>query len=160
MMKDAVPHREPESTSGPSEERALALLRGGPILLYDGECGVCNRSVQWILEHERRKALRFAALKSEIGQMLLQRARVPSEVDSLVWVESQRDRILGRVWSSAVLATVKYVGGPWRLFSLARIIPRPLRDALYRSFARHRLRLAAPVCLVPAPAARGRFLDS
>jgi predicted DCC family thiol-disulfide oxidoreductase YuxK len=91
---------------------------------------------------------------------LIRIADVPTEVDSLLWVEAEGEQIVAHKWSSAVLATVKYVGGPWRLFRVALLIPRPLRDAGYRLFARHRSKVAAPACLIPAPATRMRFLDA
>lgn len=136
------------------------LLNDGPILLYDGECGVCSRSVQWILAHERRHSLRFAPLKSALGRALSAEAKVSEDVDSLLWVEASEHGVRARFWSNAVFATLGYVGGPWRLLALLKVVPTPVRDYFYRTFARHRLKVAPPVCLVPRAEARARFLST
>lgn len=134
-------------------------LRQGPILLYDGECGVCSAAVQFILRHERRHTLRFAALHSELGLRLRQAAGVSAGLDSLLWVEARDQQVMAHQWSDAVLAVVSYLGGAWGAFSLLQVVPRALRDAAYRLFARNRTRWANPHCLLPAPEQRARFLD-
>ncbi len=144
----------------PNPANAETLLTPGPILLYDGQCGVCNRSVQWILNHERQTSLRFASLQSSVGQTLSASAQVPENVDSLLWVERTENGIVARFWSKAVFATLRYVGGPWRLFSVFRLVPTPWADLVYRLFARHRLKVAPASCLIPPPATRSRFLDT
>lgn len=146
-------------TSAPTA-RVEPLLDAGPVLLYDGECGVCNRSVQWILAHERESTLRFAPLESEIGRSLTRCAQVPGEVDSLLWIETKDHAVVARKWSDSVVATLEYVGGPWRLLAVIRFIPRPIRDFLYKAFARRRLQVASPTCLVPPAESRSRFLDA
>lgn len=135
------------------------------LLLYDGSCGFCARSVQFVLRHEtRRRTLRFAALDSAIG--LEVRARHPAieGVDSVVWVEpaesGSAEQVVVR--SAAVLRVLKYLGGIWRwLAALGAIVPRALSDAVYDFIARHRHKLTRgnPACLVPTPDQRERFID-
>ncbi len=143
-----------------SADAVLDLLKAGPVLLYDGECGVCAQSVQWILRHETRHSLRFAALESDLGRALTRAASVPTHVDSLLWVERSELSVKAKVWSGAVLATVAYVGGPFRALGAFWVVPRPLRDWAYRLFAKHRKNIVPTNCLVPTPATRLRFLDS
>jgi predicted DCC family thiol-disulfide oxidoreductase YuxK len=146
-----------------------------PILLYDGSCGVCARSVQFILRRDRRKTLRFASLEGRLGQAIVAAEPALAGVDSLVWIEPRGPvvtpdgdpahplppaRILVR--SRAVLEAGRYLGGPWRLLSaLGRAVPRPLRDWGYDLFARNRHRVTARTesCLLPSPEERLRFLD-
>lgn len=137
---------------------AEQVLKDGPVLLYDGECGVCSYSVQWILSHERTHSLRFAPLQSPVGQALTSQAQVPADVDSVLWVEASENGVVARFWSGAVLSTLRYVGGPWRILTLLAIVPRPIRDRLYKLFARHRLKVAPRACLIPPPETRSRFL--
>ena len=118
--------------------------------------------MQFILRHERRHALRFAALESETGRRI--RARHPdlAGVDSMIWVEhagGSGERALIR--SAAGLRMARYLGGPWRLAAIALLVPRPIRDAVYDFIARHRHQLAgrSDRCYVPAPSVRERFLD-
>ncbi len=139
------------------------ILEHGPVLLYDGECGVCAASIQWILAHERSNHLRFAAQQSEWGRQLRARAGIPDEVDSLIWVEleGQRERsVRTRIWSDAVLSVVRYVGGPWKLLAILRWVPAPLRNLAYRLFASRRRAFMPVSCLLPSPQERTRFIDS
>src|SRR5881628_3303309 len=117
------------------------------LLLYDGSCGFCARSVQFVLRHERggvgaHRTLRFAPLQGTRGRELLGRHPDLQRIDSLIWYEPAS---AGR--SERLLAVV------------ARIIPRPLRDAAYDWVARHRHQIAAEACLVPTPEQRVRFVD-
>jgi predicted DCC family thiol-disulfide oxidoreductase YuxK len=136
------------------------VLQPGPILLYDGNCGVCSAAVQWILQHERRHELRFAPLEGALGRELRSRAGVPPSVDSLLWVELRGSRVHSELRSSSVLRVLRYVGGPWRLLTAFRIVPRFLRDAGYRAFARLRSRVREPSCLVPSLTQRARFIGA
>lgn len=144
-----------DSVSPPSAQ----LLEAGPILLYDGECGVCAGSVQWILGHEKSQTLRFAALQSSTGLELRKAAGIGQTVDSLIWVESENGTPIAQIYSSAVVKVLKYVGGAWSWLSLMRFVPPILRDAGYRLFARHRLKFAPTQCLVPQAGTRERFLQ-
>lgn len=134
------------------------------MLLYDGTCGFCADSVQLVLRHDRRGTLRFASLQGAFGQAV--RARHPelARADTVIWFEpasSGRDeRVLLR--SDAALQVAAYLRGWFHLTRVARVLPRPLRDAAYDLVARHRHQLSGdgPSCLVPGPDVRARFLDS
>lgn len=135
------------------------------LLLYDGSCGFCARSVQFVLRHDsRRRTLRFAALDSAIGSDVRARHPAIEGVDSVVWVDpadtSEVQEVLVR--SAAVLRVLKYLGGIWRVLAVvAAIVPRSLADAVYDFIARHRHKLTRgnPACLVPTPEQRSRFID-
>src|SRR3712207_4523868 len=133
---------------------------GAPVLLYDGVCGFCNKSVQLILGHDRRGEMRFAAFQSDYGQAVLDRHPELRGVDSVVFVESHEavERIYIR--SDAALKVAAYLGGPWKLFLAAKVIPRGLRDYLYDLFARNRYKFFGKydTCMLPPPEVRSRFL--
>jgi len=139
---------------------ASDVLQDGPVLLYDGTCGVCSESVQWVLAHERSHSLRFAAIESSVGSELRALAGVSADVDSLLWTELRDGRVHADVRSSALLRVLSYVGGPWRLLGALRFVPAFLRDAGYRVFAKFRYRIRARACLVPTAQERLRFLAS
>jgi predicted DCC family thiol-disulfide oxidoreductase YuxK len=134
-----------------------------PVLLYDGTCGFCAESVQFVLRHDRRQTLRFAALQGEFGVAVRARHPALESADSIAWVEPAgeggRERILVR--SDAALRVARYLGGWFTLARLGALVPRALRDRGYDLIARHRHRLLAtgPSCLVPSAEVRGRFLD-
>jgi predicted DCC family thiol-disulfide oxidoreductase YuxK len=135
----------------------------GPVLLYDGVCGLCNKTVQFVLSHDRRGTLRFAPLQSSYGQSVVARHPALRNVDSVVLVEPSsgagRERVFTR--STAALRVVSYLGGAWKLLLAAYIIPRPIRNWLYDLVARYRYRFFGryDTCLLPPPEVRARFLD-
>jgi len=146
-----------EISIGPSSPQAA------PVLLYDGVCGFCNRAVQTIVRFDRRDTLRFAALDSDFARAIIQRHPSARAVDSMVFVDNpgQLDERVS-VRSAAGLRVAQYLGGPWKLLLLARVIPVRLRDWLYDRFASIRYRVFGKydTCPLPAEDMRPRFLDS
>jgi predicted DCC family thiol-disulfide oxidoreductase YuxK len=130
------------------------------LLLYDGTCGFCAASVQFVLRHERQHELRFAALESELGQAIRGRHPDLARVDSMMWIEPTPNGELVLVRSAAAVRLARYIGGPWRALAIASLIPRPIRDAAYDFIARHRHRLvrSPEQCYLPPASARARFL--
>jgi predicted DCC family thiol-disulfide oxidoreductase YuxK len=137
---------------------------GGPVLLYDGVCGFCNKTVQMILEHDRRGTMRFAALQSDYGRAVVERHPPLKNIDSMIYVESPGDAARERVFtrSTAALRVVSYLGGVWKLALVGSLLPRRLRDFLYDQFARRRYRMFGRYesCLLPPENVRRRFLDA
>ena len=138
-------------------------MASGPVLLYDGTCGFCAESVQFVLKHDHKESLRFAALDSSFGRAVLERHPEIAGVDSLLWVVPARDDTSPEIVhtrSAAALDVASYLGGIWRLAMLARLVPRPLRDAAYRFVAthRHQLTRVGRLCFVPTTSQRARFL--
>jgi predicted DCC family thiol-disulfide oxidoreductase YuxK len=131
-----------------------------PVLLYDGDCGFCARSVQFVLAREtpaRRSALRFAPLQGAFGQGIRAAHRSLDDVDSVVWYDPARDAALVR--SEAGLAVLRHLGGWWRLIALlGALVPRSIRDAVYSAIARNRHRLTGEACLMPSAHEHDRFL--
>jgi predicted DCC family thiol-disulfide oxidoreductase YuxK len=132
-----------------------------PVVLFDGVCNLCNRSVLFLIDHDPAAKFRFAAQQSPVGQELLAQFGVPTSAetaDSIVLIES------GRAFrdSTAVLRIVAGLGGPWRLLGGLRIVPRPIRDLAYRFLATHRYRWfgRTEACRIPTPELRSRFLDA
>lgn len=134
-----------------------------PVLLYDGVCGVCNSAVRTILRFDPHGPLRFAALDSDVARAVFERHPTVKDVDSMVFVDEPdqpSERVAVR--SAAALRVVDYLGGPWKLLEIARIIPAPLRDWLYDRVADVRYRIFGKYdrCPLPPPEVRARFLDA
>jgi predicted DCC family thiol-disulfide oxidoreductase YuxK len=130
----------------------------GPVVLYDGTCGLCDRSVQLILRHDRRGRFRFAALQSDVGRALLARHGLPVDaLDTVVLVED------GHAWvkSAAALRIARGMDAPWPALRALGIVPRPVRDFFYDRVAKSRYRLFGRVdaCMLPPPEVRARFLS-
>lgn len=107
-----------------------------PIIVFDGDCDLCRRSVRFVLRRDRAGRFRLAANRSPAGRRLLaDRGLDPDRVDSVVLI----DRARTSTHADAVLRIAAGLDAPWRwLAALARCIPRPLRDALYRFVAKRR----------------------
>jgi predicted DCC family thiol-disulfide oxidoreductase YuxK len=135
-----------------------------PIVLYDGVCGLCNRSVQFLLKHDKQARFRFASLQSDFaGKVLGRHGLDPKDLDTVHVVENYDqpdERVLQR--SDAVLRAGRELGGFWGASSsVARVIPRPLRDLVYKLVATNRYRVFGKydACMLPDPNQRSRFLD-
>jgi predicted DCC family thiol-disulfide oxidoreductase YuxK len=129
-----------------------------PLVLFDGVCNLCNASVDFILERDRKGTFRFAALQSEAGQRLLRGFELPTaEHRSLVLVEG--DRVYLR--SSAALRIARRLGGLWPALYLFIVVPPFLRDLAYDFVARNRYRWFGKrdTCRVPTPELADRFLS-
>ena len=133
----------------------------GPVVLFDGACGLCAAGVRQILRHERvepgRPPIRFVAIQAPEGARLAARHGV-DVLDPDTFLLMEDGRALAR--SDAALAVAAHLGGPARLARVAHWLPRPLRDAAYGLVARHRHRLFGrrDACLAPTPEQRGRFV--
>jgi predicted DCC family thiol-disulfide oxidoreductase YuxK len=138
-----------------SEDQANNL-----IMLYDGVCGFCNKSVQTIIAHDRKGVLKFAPLQSPYGQEILAKHNL-KEIDSVVFVDRSSGAEHLSIRSNAALKVANYLGGWWKLLSVFYIVPRPLRDFGYDLFAKYRYRFFGKYdsCLLPSPEVRARFLD-
>lgn len=134
-----------------------------PVLLYDGLCGFCDRTVQFILARDPGGAMRFAPLQGQFAGEVLRRFPALEGVDSLVLVDSAPAAagMPPLVRSDAILAIAGYLGWPWGAATLLRLVPRGLRDWGYDLFARHRYRLFGRYdsCPLPDAAVRARFID-
>lgn len=140
-----------------------------PVMLFDGTCNLCDRSLQFIIDHEGDTELKFTALQSEAGRELLATVASPAEVEQLVngtKGTGDPDTVLlvedGRIYthSSAALRIARHLRWPWRWVRMSVIVPRPLRDVVYRWIARNRYRWFGKTesCRVPTPELRARFL--
>ncbi len=135
-----------------------------PVLLYDGECGLCNAVMRFMFKHDRRGVLRFASLQGRTGQaFLIHHGMNTRDFDSVVFIED-----LGRAdtafWlrTTGALHAMEAMGGGWqRLARMFRVVPVSWRDGLYRLIARMRYRIFGRYRPTPLPNAEWarRILD-
>lgn len=132
-------------------------LPDGPVMLYDGDCGFCARSVQWILDHERDHAIRFAPLQGRTAARLRQSyPRIPEAIDSVVFVTDGRAYLR----SKALLHAACHLRAPWRWGYAIRWVPGIAFDLGYRVVAAMRFRIwgRADACHLVTAEQRTRFL--
>jgi predicted DCC family thiol-disulfide oxidoreductase YuxK len=127
-----------------------------PVLFFDGECGLCSHSVRWLLVRDRRRLLRFAPLQ---GRLAAQKF-VALPTDYHDWAVALWDEQGIHYESDATLRALACLGGMWRFARLLLIIPRSLRNGVYRFVARNRIRWFGRVdsCALLAAEDRDRLL--
>ncbi|KRD48034.1 hypothetical protein ASE52_11560 [Acidovorax sp. Root275] len=128
------------------------------IVVFDGQCLLCNGWVQFLLRHDPAQRIRFASIQSAVGQQLLAQAGLKVDgLQTLLVIDGDRS------WqhTAAILRVLHTLGWPWRLAWVGWLVPAPLRDALYRWVARNRYRIwgRSDTCMVPSPETAARFLD-
>lgn len=133
------------------------ILKNQPILLFDGECGFCNRTVQFFLARENaRKSMHFAPLQSEEGIALRKYFAIDEKIDSLILIRHHSAYIK----SCAALRLTMYMRWPWPLLMLFVVIPPFIRNRVYEFIARRRMKLFGRVesCALLKNEDRKRFL--
>ena len=126
------------------------------VVLFDGYCNLCDRSVRFVIDRDRRRVFRFAPSQSPGAAAFLARCGLGSAPGTIVFVE--RDG--WSVRSTAAIRMARRLGFPWSLYAVALIIPAPLRDLAYRIIARNRVRWFGQrdTCRIPTPEEAGQFL--
>jgi predicted DCC family thiol-disulfide oxidoreductase YuxK len=129
-----------------------------PILLFDGFCNLCNRSVNYVIRKDKNAKFRFASLQSNFGMDTLKKlsGTVSPHGSVLLLVNG---KIYNR--SAAVLQTCKLLGGTIQLLYLLILIPSFIRDPIYNFVARNRYRWfgQSKECMIPTPDLESRFIS-
>ena len=139
-----------------SDARAGDPAEGHPVVLFDGMCHLCDRSVLFVLKRDPHGQFHFAPLQSEFGTFLLEQYGLPTErLDSMVLIQGRK----AHTESSAALRVASRLGFPWNLLGIFLIVPPFLRNAVYRCIARNRYRWFGrrETCAVPRPEWKNRF---
>ena len=142
-----------------TQPESIAKGDAADIILFDGVCHLCSDFVDFVIRRDRHGRFRFAALQSEVGAELLRERSIVVELgESGTMVLIRGDEAYLR--SAAALRVFARLGFPWLILSSGLLIPRALRDPLYRWIARNRYRWFGrrEVCRIPTPAERERFL--
>ncbi len=137
------------------------MQRNHTIILFDGVCNLCNSTVRFVIKRDSSGHFRFAALQTEVGRRLCAEHGVAitstAAPDSIVVLQDGRALLR----SDAALAIAARLPLPWSLLRAFRIVPRALRDLVYRLIAHNRARWFGrrDTCMVPTNELRARFLE-
>jgi predicted DCC family thiol-disulfide oxidoreductase YuxK len=127
-------------------------------IFYDGHCGLCHRTVQFVLTRDSRRIFRYAPLQGTTFEQRVPPALHSGLPDSVA-VLTGDGRLLSR--SNAILHICRRLGGVWSALGAAMaIIPRPIRDAVYDFIARIRYSVfgrRSETCPVVPADLRARF---
>ena len=133
------------------------MVSSSPIILFDGICNLCNRSVQFIIKHDKEKVYRFAAFQSKAGQKLLQQYNLPlKQYSSFLLIENNK----AYSQSTAALKVAKNLSGPVKLAVVFNIVQSGIRNIVYNFVARNRYQWFGKKrsCMVPTQDLKARFL--
>ena len=134
-----------------------------PVILYDGVCGLCDRSVRFVLRHDQRGFFRFAALQGHFAaKALAHHGKDAAQLEAMCVIAGEKSRpeeLLCK--SDATIFVLRQLNWPWKAAVLLKIVPRGLRDRAYDWIARRRYRILGKLeqCPTPSAAERDRFID-
>lgn len=128
-----------------------------PIILFDGVCNLCNGFVQFVIKRDHRNVFRFGPLQSESARQILM--PLGSEHRDLTSIVLLDDEDIATE-SDAVLKIARELHGLWSLLYSFIIVPRMVRDTMYRIVSRHRYRIFGKrdSCMVPSPELLDKFI--
>lgn len=124
------------------------------IVLYDGDCGFCNRSVAFILKNEKTDIIQFAPIQSTYTKELFAKNNWP-EPDLSTFYFIENGKKFER--SSAAFEVVKFLKAPYSWLRIFRFIPRGITNWMYDQIAKRRQRISNGFCVMPTPEERARF---
>lgn len=121
------------------------------IVIFDGDCGLCNGFVAWLIRHDPEAQFLIAGSAGEVGQAALKAMDLDAGIaDSTLVVATPAGPLLR---ADAVRTVASGLGWPWRAAGAMRMMPRGLRDWGYDHVARRRPRRPAQdsACGTPPP---------
>lgn len=125
------------------------------VVFFDGVCHLCNGFVDAIVSRDKGHFLFFAPLQGSTAEQLLS-TNDRRNLDTIIYFEA------GKTYyrSAAILKILSSLGGAYKLFSVAWIIPPPLRDMFYNLIAKNRYSWFGKrdFCRLPTPEERSYLL--
>jgi predicted DCC family thiol-disulfide oxidoreductase YuxK len=164
MTQDTYPIATAPVTPTPDDivEAYRNQIEGRPVLLFDGVCVFCNRTVQFLIRRDRDGVLLFVPLESTLGQGLLAQFDAQQGPEGVILITNALTpsaRLSRR--TEAFSDALQLLPQPWSIVGKAlRLVPQFLRELAYGLFAHHRYRLFGrhATCPIPPPEQRSRIL--
>jgi predicted DCC family thiol-disulfide oxidoreductase YuxK len=132
-------------------------MQDNPIILFDGVCNFCNTWINFAIRNDKKGLLRFAPLQSNAGERLRKKYNMPAGTDSVIFIEHDKVYFL----SEAAVRIARHLSWPAKMFYAFVIVPRFIREPVYKWIARNRYKWFGKKdqCMIPGPDVRARFLD-
>lgn len=127
------------------------------IVFFDGECGVCNFWVQWILEQDKKDTFLFASLQSDFGQKFLSERGLETKQFNTIYLWKPNTYYL--IKSRAILEITNLLGGVYKILNIAKLLPTFLIDKVYDLISRNRMKLSAQKCFLPNQHQKKKFIE-
>jgi len=128
------------------------------IVIFDGICRFCSGAVRFIIKRDPRGRFAFTPMQGDIAQKLMEtHSDAGLGSDTFILIKNG----VCYVRTDAALEIAKDLSGLWFLFRVFKLVPRAVRDYIYRAFSRNRYSLFGKreSCMIPTPDIRSRFLE-
>lgn len=128
-----------------------------PVIIYDGVCHLCNRGVNFILKHDRKRIFRFTPFQSSFAKKLLKENNESEQIgDTFILIYN--GKLFNR--ADAALKITMLLGGKWKLFYPLYLFPKFIRNGIYNIIARNRYKWfgKADTCMMPSIEIKERFI--
>jgi predicted DCC family thiol-disulfide oxidoreductase YuxK len=127
------------------------------VIFYDGYCPMCNGWVRAIIRFDKEKRFHFAALESEVARRMLHPLFPDYEKEDTI-ILLDEDKVYLR--SDAALRILRNLPAPISWLYAGKLVPKSIRDKMYRWIASRRYRWGKRFdsCPVPPKEWRDRFL--
>lgn len=107
------------------------------IIIFDGECNLCNGVVGWLLKFAPADLFQFVAFQSSYGQDLLRTHGFPTEqLDTVILIDE--DGV--KTHSDGFLRIVSKIPKWKRVAALLAFFPRMIRDYIYKTASKNRVK--------------------
>jgi len=149
-------------TSNSTKKPAVNLASIRALILFDGVCGLCNKFVQYVLNHDPKAKFHFASLQSDLAREILSRHGKDPEMLKTVYLivnpGTPGEKIYAK--SNAALRIMGQLEGPARALRVFAFLPL-IPDLVYDLVAANRYQLfgKSDSCQLPRAEDRERFLD-
>lgn len=138
------------------DKELISNLNRHPIIFFDGVCGICNKFVDIILKADKNEIFFFAPIQGETAKRILQPLSSKASDWSMIYVDE--NGIYQQ--SDASLQICRRMGGSWKILGYLLLIPRVIRNPVYRLIAKNRYKLFGKrdSCRLPSEKEKERFL--
>lgn len=128
------------------------------ILFFDGGCNLCNKTVQFIIRHDKKRQFLFATLQSSLGKKAIANVASGGKIPDTVILFYNGSYYTK---STAVIRILMLLGGLRKLSIVGFILPAFIRDKMYDWIASNRYQWFGKkqICLMPTPELQSRFLE-
>lgn len=129
------------------------------IILFDGECNLCDWSVKVLLKNDPKDIFHFASLQSEMGKKIQEQYGIDSsKLHSIILIDDYTNH---KTKTSAIFSITGSMGAAWSLFNIFWIVPKFIRDAVYMFIAKNRYTWFGKqnTCMIITDDIRHKFLD-
>ena len=137
----------------------INLPKHKKLILFDGVCNLCNASVLYVIERDKKNVFMFTPLQSDIGKRIVQEYNLDTPKTDSILLYSESSGLASK--SSAALQIAKYLGFPNNLMSIFFIVPPFIRNWFYDYIAKNRYKWYGKKeqCMIPTPELKAKFLE-